>query len=413
LAEQVPSDGGHFERSAGYHLVVLKDLLEIALWLRRNDEAPVWLEDALRRMLDYLVAILPPSGRVPLLKDTAWDDAPNPFDLLAAGALYFNEPGYKRSKAFGLYPLLLFGLDGWQKFQQWPVNDAPRDSTALAASGYYVMRDDAKGDHLILDIGKPCPDYLPGHAHADLLSYELAVEGRQIVVDSGVYEYTGGPWRDYFRSTRAHNTVEVNGADQSEVWGSFRVARRARPGRVVWRDEAAHVLAQGEHDGYRRLSLPVTHRRTVVWQKDEFWLVVDELLDGDSAGKMIRAANHVHFHPDVTLSAMGDAAWQIQRDDLSLYLTAFGQQGHSLIRGQREPERQGWYSECFGQLQSNTVLSLHQETALPFCCGYVIAKRSPVQVELMAAPDGQRIHLVHGQREYALRITQDAAHYSG
>ena len=112
-------------------------------------------------------------------------------------------------------------------------------------------------------------------------------------MDSGVYEYTAGPWRDFFRSTRAHNTVEVAAADQSEVWGSFRVARRARPGAVIWESKKGYALVQGEHNGYARLAIPLIHRRTILWEKKGFWLVVDQLI-GEG---MCRCANRVHFHP--------------------------------------------------------------------------------------------------------------------
>jgi hypothetical protein len=99
----------------------------------------------------------------------------------------------------------------------------------------------------ILDVGKPCPDHLPAHAHADLLSYELMVAGCRIVVDSGVYEYTAGPWRDYFRSTRAHNTVEVGGTDQSEGGTASRRGERAQM-RFIGRDRFIGV-ARSSHDG--------------------------------------------------------------------------------------------------------------------------------------------------------------------
>ena len=99
----------------------------------------------------------------------------------------------------------------------------------MHGSGYYAVNDFAREDFLIVDAGPVCPDYLPAHAHADMLNYELVIRGRRVIVDSGVYEYQAGAWRDYFRSTRAHNTVEINRENQSEVWSSFRVARRARP----------------------------------------------------------------------------------------------------------------------------------------------------------------------------------------
>lgn len=403
--EQVLPDGGHFERSPAYTLVVLKDCLEIGVWLRRNrDSAPPWLDDALRRMLDYLLAILPPDGQVPLLKDTAWDAAPAPHDLLAAGAIYFDDPAYKHGDDPGLYSSLLFGAAGCEKFQAWPSNREARGSRALVESGHYVMRDDMSGEYLIADVGKPCPDYLPAHAQADMLTYELSIDGQRIVVDSGIYEYAAGPWRDYFRSTRAHNTVEVAGENQSEMWSSFRVARRARPGRVFWQEKNDLVMLQGEHDGYCRQPVPVMHRRTVVWRKGHFWLVVDEL-----KGKgQTSAESYVHFHPNLILEHVEDAVWRVQGCRAPLWLTAFGQQGHKVLTGQMEPRRQGWYSERFGQLQRNSVLTLRAQGGLPICFGYVISRHNPARVRVTSGRDGHQVSVTQDGRALTFGLASDA-----
>jgi uncharacterized heparinase superfamily protein len=402
LTEQVLPDGGHFERNPGYHLVVLKDFLEVGLWSQLNGQGPSHgLDDTVRRMLDYTVAILPSDGFMPLLKDTAWDAAPTAEELLAAGALYLAQPAYKRCSHLGLYPFLLFGLDGSKRFDRWALNETACDSVALPQSGYFVMRDDDNAEYMILDIGKPCPDYLPAHAHADLLSYELLKDGQRLVVDSGVYEYTAGSWRDYFRSTRAHNTVEVACEDQSEMWSSFRVARRARPGTVTWEPKDDYILAQGSHDGYRRLAEPVTHRRTVVWKKNRFWMIVDELLGAGQTS----ADNHVHFHPNLSLECVDDLSWQIHGTGSALWMSAFGHQSHSIVKGQTAPVRQGWYSERFGEIQPNAVLTLHRQSRLPICWGYVISRHEPVAIQMNGEGELPEINLTHMGFTFTLRLT--------
>ena len=82
---------------------------------------------------------------------------------------------------------------------------------------------------LLIDVAPIGPDYLPGHAHADTLSYELSLYGKRVLVNSGTSRYGSGPKRDWERSTAAHNTVEVDGQSSSETWSGFRVARRAYP----------------------------------------------------------------------------------------------------------------------------------------------------------------------------------------
>ncbi|MCU1227887.1 MAG: hypothetical protein JWO97_771 [Acidobacteria bacterium] len=310
VAEQVLADGGHFERTPSYHVVVLRDLLAIAGWLRLNREMPRWLDDAIARMFGFLDKILGPGDRLPLFKDSTLIDVP---------------------------PL------------RWRTQQA---SEFLAASGYAIMRDDDV--FLIADFGKPCPDYLPAHAHADMFSYELTLGGKPLIVDSGVFEYEAGQWRDWFRSTRAHNTVEVAGENQSEVWGSFRVARRARQRNVIWLNTSDASIIQGEHDGYTRLRPAATHRRTIVHLRGLAIVVIDEVL-GDG---VTRAESRIHLHPDASLSPE-----------------------RLRIAGARLSEGEGWYSERFGERVANRVLTLTAEGAMPLRFAYAVALRDGVTLD--------------------------------
>jgi len=392
VAEQVLPDGGHFERNPGYHVVVLRDLVEIAVWLQRSgQESPAWLLEAVARMLDYLAAVLPPAGQLPLLKDTAWDQLPDIEGLLAAGCVLLDQGRWKRSDAFPLYPATVFGERGRRTFQAWPVGASAIEAVAFADTGHYVLRDDSAGDFLIFDAGEPCPPYLPAHAHADMLGFELTVGGRRVAVDSGVYEYAAGPWRDYFRSTRAHNTVEVAGADQSEVWGSFRTARRAHPARVTWQPGAESVLVSAEHDGYRRLQPPVTHRRAVLWRRGRFWVIAD-LLTG--SGPVV-FANHLHLAPGLALKLSADLAWTIAGLPAALWLTACGDVCGELVSGQTEPDRQGWYSERFGDLRPNWVLSLKGVLEAPILTAYAISLQGPVTLTAEVRGDTSVVKATH------------------
>lgn len=405
-AEQILADGGHFERSPGYHLRVFKELFEIAVWLRRNDQAPLpWLEDALRRMWQYLWNILGPDGHVPLLKDSTWNGDPSPYELLAACAIYFDEPSWKVNHSFGLYPLLIFGAQGLQRFNGWPVNHSTRQSAALYASGHFVMRDRAADDYLILDVGKTCPDYLPAHAQADTLTYELSLGSQRVIVDSGVYEYASGIWRDYFRSTRAHNTVEVAGENQSEVWASFRVGRRAQPGPAFWQARDGYVLTQGEHDGYRRLPVSVIHQRTVVYAEEKFWLIVDQLWGAGAT----ETKNYIHLYPDLSLDLTAPSTWRISGGRVPLWLGAFGQDNFSITCAQTEPVHQGWYSEKFGELKKNLVLSLHKSGALPLAYGYVLSRQTPEPISVIAVPGGHEISFGAQEANHSLRLVRGEA----
>jgi len=405
VAEQILADGGHFERNPGYHLSVLKDLLECAVWIQRNrKERYAWLDIALRRMLDWLTIITPSGGQLPLLKDTTRDYRPILEDVLAAGALYFDTSAYKPTEQFGTYPCLLFGRRGKIRYDEWERAKFGIGSAALEISGYYVMRDDTGADSLVFDAGKVCPDYLPAHAHADMLSYELTCNGQPLVVDSGVYEYTAGRWRDYFRSTRAHNTVELNGCNQSDVWGSFRVADRAYPGKTTWHELPDYNLVQASHDGYLKMSTPARHHRTIVWQKERFWLVWDRI---NGVGEM-SAASHIHFHPSIDIHQSDESVWELKTATGPLWMVAFGHSGHSVCSGQVEPRCQGWYSEVFGKMMPNTVVTLQDTFRAVTMFGYLISKDTPATV-VHQSGSGSSVDLIISHAEEEFRYGFDYA----
>src|SRR5262249_18568529 len=152
---------------------------------------------AVHRMQRFAATLAHPDGEIPLFNDAALGEAPRPRALLGPST----EP---------------FG-------------------NALAATGYFRLPV-GPDSVLIADCGPPGPDALPAHAQADALAFELSVDGRRALVDGGVDEYAPGPRRDLLRGTAAHNTVEVDGEPQSEVWGSFRLGHRARVRRLWWEE---------------------------------------------------------------------------------------------------------------------------------------------------------------------------------
>jgi hypothetical protein len=127
----------------------------------------------------------------------------------------------------------------------------------------------------VFDVGPLSPPHLPPHAHADALSFVLWADGLLLITDPGTYAYTG-PWRNSFRATAAHNTVEVDDEDQCQLWADFRIAYPPRVRAEPLRRYGDVVVASGAHDGYRRLADPVDHHRTLVWCRGGV-IVVDVL----------------------------------------------------------------------------------------------------------------------------------------
>lgn len=262
LSEQVLPDGGHFERSPMYQLIVLEDVLDLINAARAyGHEVPdPWL-DAARRMLGWAQVMRHPDGEIPFFNDAAIGIAPPPVEVDAYGRR--------------------LGVD---------ADSTLRHATLLRESGYIRMN---WGDgHVFMDVAPVGPDYLPGHAHADSLSFELSVGGQRLFVNSGTSTYEPGPLRQWQRGTAAHNTVVVDGADSSEVWGGFRVARRAYP-RDVEADQSLGTVSAW-HDGYCRFRGRPKHYRQLTL--GEQGMDVHDLVSGRGSHSI---EGRLHLHPDV------------------------------------------------------------------------------------------------------------------
>ena len=156
----------------------------------------------------------------------------------------------------------------------------------------------------LLDVAPVGPDYLPGHAHADTLSFELSLGARRVLVNGGTSCYGLGTQRLRERGTAWHNTVQLAGADSSEVWSGFRVGRRARVRDLRvdgWVVEAAH-------DGYRFLRGAPLHRRR--WQLDAGALQVDDCVEHTPVHDGVA---RFHLAPGLRLQTRADAVWAVDR----------------------------------------------------------------------------------------------------
>jgi hypothetical protein len=157
----------------------------------------------------------------------------------------------------------------------------------------------------LLDVAPIGPDYLPGHAHADTLSFELSLAGRRVVVNGGTSCYGSGPVRQRERSTASHSTVEVAGQDSSQVWSGFRVARRAYPSPVEVSQTPGALVVACAHDGYTFLPGQPLHRRT--WALDATSLTVN---DSVSNAALPAVARYI-LAPGLSLTPAGAQAWTV------------------------------------------------------------------------------------------------------
>ena len=372
LAEQVLSDGGHFERCPGYHVVVLRRLIEIGHRLRNSTGSmPKYLEDTVQRMLGFLNILRTPNGGLPLLKDTAIDAHPPVDEVLTEGALLLKDSRFIAGAPAGLRTFLLFGKEGlsWFKSEGKTVPSGSDATHFLPESGYVCSQTEA-GDFFIWDVGRSCPDYLPAHAHADLFTFDLWIGGRPWVVDSGVYEYTAGNWRDFFRATRAHSTLELNGVNQSDVYSSFRVGRRARVHGVECKKVRQGVwLAQGYHDGYKHLG--AVHRRVVLFRPGSYWIVVDEVM-----GQGIHEIRtRLQLQPGVEAHKISDGSWTLEQDGYQIFAATTGYTSVTTKTGSES----GWYSDRFAERTGRVVFECSAKSKLPFIGLHALAVNEPAR----------------------------------
>ncbi|MCZ6683546.1 MAG: alginate lyase family protein [Planctomycetota bacterium] len=265
--EQVLDDGGHFERSPMYHSIVLEDCLDLWNLLRFHGRESLFAwHDHLHRMRSWLRAMCHPDGQVALFNDTALNIAASPGEI----------ESYARR----------LGLT--------PTNAPGSGILHLRDSGFVRM---AKGPCVaIVDVAPLGPDYQVSHGHADNLTFELSLSGERVVVDTGISRYDRSPERLQQRETAAHNTVVVDSHNSSDVWGGFKVGKRAKTVDVSVAAEGKRLRLQAAHDGYRRFAGVGHHRRS--WDMSDGELIITDTVEGHG-----RHAVEVifHFHPRICL----------------------------------------------------------------------------------------------------------------
>ena len=359
-AKQVLDDGVYGELSSCYHCYALDFFLQ-AIVLAEQDEIsfPEPLQRAVPGMLQFLMHLTQPDGALPLLGD---DDGGRALALvkrdyrsfqdgLCLGAILYRRGDFKRQAgAFCEEALWMFGKQAWETYGQLESAEPTETQGRYGRAGYVIQRSGwgALDSHLVFDCGGL--GILTGaHAHADALSVTLFSRGRELLVDPGTFVYNGAPeWRSYFRSTRAHNTVSIDGRDQAEQRGTFHwktelTAQAAKEFTLPGLD-----YVEGEHGGYRRMPQGVTHRRRILHVPPESWIVVD---DFRGSGEH-RFDFHYHLAPGVEISRLerdesGVVAGAEQAGLLLRLVADRPVASADLIRGETAPIG-GWASRGYG-----------------------------------------------------------------
>ena len=239
LEGQVLKDGAHYEQSPMYHCILLDRLLDTYNITRAED-----LVSFAQRMLGHLESICYKDLTWPFFNDVALGIAPSP------------EAIFKYAKRLGIE---------WRKV---PMREC----------GYrHFINSNMEA---FVDVGSITASYQPGHSHADTGNYELRVDGKPFIIETGISTYDKTPRRQYERSTAAHNCVVVNGQDSTEVWGGFRVGRRCKT--TLQRETPTEIRVA--HDGF-----PKTYVRS--FKMTEGGFVIEDDYDGV-------AISYIHLSED-------------------------------------------------------------------------------------------------------------------
>ena len=348
LEEQFLADGGHYERSPQYHAILLEACLDVYQLARSQPAqfpAPLVnkLASTVANGLAFLADISGPQQRLPLFNDSAFGIAP------ALGQLQ----DYAHQLGLVAAPVVNESTAGG--IDRARLIDKPD-------SGLYGYR--CGDDWLLVDCGDIGPAYQPGHTHCDFLSYELVVAGQPLVVDTGVLEYEPGAMRHYVRSTAAHNTVQVDGAEQSEIWGEFRVARRARKQFARVQQGQGQWRFSGAFRGFPALGW-LQHQRDMTVQLASDGAIRELQFCDTVTGRGERQLrSYIHLHPDIHVLG-GGGEWQLYRGKQLLAWLAVG--NNTFVHVQPTL----WCPE-FGQpLQRSTVI-LERAAALPQTLQYTL-----------------------------------------
>ncbi|MBI4465240.1 MAG: alginate lyase family protein, partial [Acidobacteria bacterium] len=380
MKRQISSEGIHNELSSYYHCYALDFYLQVLVLAMNNELVwpdPVW--QRLAGMMEFLMHLTRPDGTIPLLGD---DDGGRALalskthyrsfqDALCAGAVLYGRPDFKYvAGEFCEETLWLLGEKAWHIYASMQGSQPCALQAFYPAAGYFIQRSDwgATANHLVFDCGK-MGMIRGGHGHADALSIVLSEGGKELLVDPGTSIYNSAPaWRDFFRSSRAHNTATVDYREQSETGRTFSWKQIAQTRLCQQITRFGIEYVEGEHDGYCRLPQGIVHRRGVLHCRPHCWVIVDRF---QGEGRH-RFDLHYHFpseaevsfcegseiNPEIDLLARAESA------NLRLFLCSSAPQKAEIISG-RTKSIQGWVSRRYGERKPAPTLAVSMESSAP------------------------------------------------
>lgn len=339
LKTDILEDGVHRERSIHYHMITLRNFLGCRINAARYGAAfPSGFDERLERACEFALHSHRPDGGIPAFSDS---DAGSYLDLLALAADLFHRPDF------------LFAATQGRR------GTAPQVPASFPCGGYFVQRSNWNSDaeeftaarHLIWDCG---PVGEGGHGHYDALHFEMTAGGKPLIIDPGRYTYSEAPpnWRRWFKRTKAHNTICVDGLDQTpyDSWNTGSALGRQARTRFLGRLSVDGLdVMRGEVKSHCYSAI---HQRTILFIAGEYWLVEDSVTDTLPHNYDLR----LHLNPDalgqIVAAAYGDC-YRVDSPGLTLFTS-----GADAVTIE-----DGWFAPLYGVKEPAPVLSLSRRGA--------------------------------------------------
>jgi hypothetical protein len=364
---QTYPDGCSREQAMGYHLFVLQFFLLSGIVARKIEKdftEAYWKR--LEKMTEFSAAMM--EGGPPTMFGDCDDgyvldlggSKDDLYGLLSIGAVLFNMPDFKEFAGSYSEPTFwLLGPSSRKTFDAIQVgsNQGSLISKAFPESGYYLLQCGQKGSGNEISVLFDCGDLgyksIAAHGHADALSFMLRAFGVDIFVDPGTFDYFSFPeWRNYFRSTKAHNTVVVDGFDQSVMLGPFMWGDRAKGRCIDWNPTLGGGRVVGEHDGYRRLKDPVIHGRTLDLDAGSRIVTIRDEIMAKSSHEI---GIYFHLSEECVISSGQSNRYEIDVKSRKITLELDSKLSTETLKGSEDPIG-GWVSRCYHEKVLSTSI---------------------------------------------------------
>lgn len=364
MQTQVYPDGVNYEKSTGYHRLVL-ELFYTAAILCRNNKIPLAdnFMQRLEKMFEFVQAYTRPDGSAPAVGDaddarlfqfSAREDFNDHRHALSVGALLFDRADFRSApERFSQDGLWLFGGEGFEKHQRLRPSESPSTSRSFPDGGYYVMRNEQA--HVFVDVGDIGMLGRGGHGHNDTFSFELWCDGSPLIVDSGTFTYSADVYlRNEFRRTQAHNTLVVDKTEIADFTGLWSIrADETHPRVLAWNPGIDRTMLEAEHLAYLSLPSRIRHRRTFELVRSPLTFTIIDTLQGSGSHLF---ESYLHFAPEVSIDLAGTQK-AIAKNENGRYIVTVSRGEFSLD--------ETWYSRSYGVKERNRTLKIALNAILP------------------------------------------------